>query len=129
MHSAKVAVAHLLGPKLMFAERDEHYPSRPGQTSVATAVTNITKPVTKNNFRPSTPLARNGNWPLRPPKFEAVYLAQDVNVVIYYQRRFRTEVQREGEGGGREEEQQVNVRGIRSWSSSSANYAHNDLRR
>ena len=52
-----------------------------------------------------------------------------MNVVIYYQRRFRTEVQRE-EGEREEEEQQVNVRGIRSWSesSSSANYAHNDLR-
>ena len=31
-----------------------HYPSRVGQTSLATAVTNITKPVTKNNFGPST---------------------------------------------------------------------------
>ena len=38
----------------MFAERDKHYPSRPGQTSLATAVANITKPVTKNNFGPST---------------------------------------------------------------------------
>ena len=34
----------------MFAKRDKHYPSRSGQTSLATAVTNITKPVTKNNF-------------------------------------------------------------------------------
>ena len=31
----------------MFAERDKHYPSRFGQTSLATAITNITKPVTK----------------------------------------------------------------------------------
>ena len=38
----------------MFAERDKHYPSRSGQTSLATAVVNITKPVTKNNFGPST---------------------------------------------------------------------------
>ena len=38
----------------MFAERDKHYPSRSGQTSLATAVANITKPVTKNNFGPST---------------------------------------------------------------------------
>ena len=38
----------------MFAERDKHYPSRSGQTSLATAVTNITKPGTKNNFGPST---------------------------------------------------------------------------
>ena len=37
----------------MFAERDKHYPSRSGQTSLATAVTNITKPVTKINFGPS----------------------------------------------------------------------------
>ena len=36
----------LLGPKLMFAERDKHYPSRSGQT-------NITKPVTKIYFWPS----------------------------------------------------------------------------
>ena len=38
----------------MLAERDKHYPSRSGQTSLATAVTNITKAVTKNNFGPST---------------------------------------------------------------------------
>ena len=38
----------------MFAERDKHYPSRFGQTSLATAGTNITKPLTKNNFGPST---------------------------------------------------------------------------
>ena len=37
----------------MFAERDKHYPSRSGQTSLATAVANITKLVTKNNFKPS----------------------------------------------------------------------------
>ena len=43
----------------MFAERDKHYPSRSGQTSLATAVTNITKPVTKNNFVPSTKRERN----------------------------------------------------------------------
>ena len=36
----------------MLAERDKHYPSRSGQTSLATAVTNITKPVTKINFVP-----------------------------------------------------------------------------
>ena len=34
----------------MPAERDKHYPSRSGQTTLATAVTNITKPVTKTNF-------------------------------------------------------------------------------
>ena len=38
----------------MFVKRDKHYPSRSGQTSLATAVTNFTKPVTKINFRPST---------------------------------------------------------------------------
>ena len=37
----------------MFAERDKHYPSRSGSTSLATAVTNITKPVTKINIEPS----------------------------------------------------------------------------
>ena len=37
----------------MFAERDKHYPSRSKQTSLATAVTNITKPVTKIYFGPS----------------------------------------------------------------------------
>ena len=34
----------------MLAEREKHYPR---QTSLATAVANITKPVTKNNFGPS----------------------------------------------------------------------------
>ena len=34
----------------MFAGRDKHYPSRSKQTSLARAVTNITKPVMKNNF-------------------------------------------------------------------------------
>ena len=43
----------VLGPELMFAEYDTHYPSRSGQTSLATALANITKPVTKNNFGPS----------------------------------------------------------------------------
>ena len=43
----------ILGPKLLFAERDKHHPSRSRQTSLATAVVNITKPVTKNNFGPS----------------------------------------------------------------------------
>ena len=42
----------------MFAEPDNHYPSRSGQTSLATAVANITKPVTKNNFWPSTGLGK-----------------------------------------------------------------------
>ena len=37
----------------MFAKRDKHYPSRSGQTSLATAVTNFTKPLTKINFWPS----------------------------------------------------------------------------
>ena len=38
----------------MFSKRDKHYLSRSGQTSLATAVTNITKPVTKIDFGPST---------------------------------------------------------------------------
>ena len=41
-------------PELMFTELDKHYPSRFGQTSLATAVTKFTKPVTKNYFGPST---------------------------------------------------------------------------
>ena len=34
----------------MFAECDKHYPSRSGQTSLATAVANITKPRTSHFF-------------------------------------------------------------------------------
>ena len=41
------------GPKKWFAELDKHYPSRSGQTSLTAAETNITNPVTKNNFGPS----------------------------------------------------------------------------
>ena len=37
----------------MFAKRDKHYPSSSGQTTLTTALTNITKPVTKINFGPS----------------------------------------------------------------------------
>ena len=44
----------VLGPKSMFAERDKQYPRKSGQTGLDTAVTNITKPVTKINFGPST---------------------------------------------------------------------------
>ena len=44
----------ILGPELMFVEHDKHYPSTSGQTSLTRAVTNFTKPVTKDNFRPST---------------------------------------------------------------------------
>ena len=40
----------ILGPKLLFAECDKHYPSRSGQNSLARAVINITKPGTKNKF-------------------------------------------------------------------------------
>ena len=47
-------LSYLLGPKLMLEERDKHYPSRSGQVSLTTAETNITKPVTNNNFGPST---------------------------------------------------------------------------
>ena len=38
----------------MFAERDKHYPSRSGQTSLAAAIAKFTKPVAKNYFGPST---------------------------------------------------------------------------
>ena len=44
---------YVLGPKLMFAKRDKQDPSRSGKTSLATEVTNITKPVTKINIGPS----------------------------------------------------------------------------
>ena len=47
---------NLLGTKLLFAESDKQYPSKTGQTSLATAVTNFTKPVTKINFEPSNEL-------------------------------------------------------------------------
>ena len=51
----------------MFAERDKHYPSTSGQTSLATAVTKFTKPVTKNYFGPSRcyrakPLSVDWHW-------------------------------------------------------------------
>ena len=51
----------------MFAEYDKHYPSRFMQTSQATAVTNITKPVKKNNFGPSAdkPYSVNGKSGLK----------------------------------------------------------------
>ena len=38
---------------VMFAKHDKHYPSRSGQTSLATRVTNFTKPVTKIYSGPS----------------------------------------------------------------------------
>ena len=51
---------YVLCPKLMFAECDKHYPSRCGQAILATAITKFTKPVTKNNFGPSTiPIYKN----------------------------------------------------------------------
>ena len=40
----------LQGPKKWFAKCDKHYPSRFGQTSLATAVTNFTKPCTSHLF-------------------------------------------------------------------------------
>ena len=46
----------------MFAKCDKHYPSRSGQTSIATAVTNFTKPVTKINSGPSTHTYREENY-------------------------------------------------------------------
>ena len=41
---------HVQGPKKWFATCDKHYPSRSGQTSVATAVENFTKPRTSHFF-------------------------------------------------------------------------------
>ena len=58
-HVKEYTFTNILGPKLMFAECDKHYPSRSGQTSLATAVTNITKPVTNINFMPGTVLVDN----------------------------------------------------------------------
>ena len=46
----------------MFAERDKHYPSRSRQTSLATAVTNFTKPVTNINFGPSRKLWKRDDY-------------------------------------------------------------------
>ena len=40
----------LQGPKKWFAKCDKHYPSRSGQTSLATAVANFTKPRTSHFF-------------------------------------------------------------------------------
>ena len=62
----------------MFAEHDKHYPSRSGQTSLATAVTNITKPVTREfisgpvfavvmAFRSSSSPGLDDNQPHRRP--------------------------------------------------------------
>ena len=44
----------VLGPKLIFAKCDKHYPSRSRQTGPAIAVANFTKHVTKINFGPSS---------------------------------------------------------------------------
>ena len=52
----------------MFAERDKHYPSRSMQTSLATAVTNFTKPVTRINFGPSMCREKNTKFVNPPPK-------------------------------------------------------------
>ena len=45
----------LQGPKKLFAKCDKHYPSRYGQTSLATAVANFTKPCTSHFFDLCTP--------------------------------------------------------------------------
>ena len=47
-------VGRATGPEINVVEGDKHYASRSGQTSPATAVANITKPVTKINFGPGT---------------------------------------------------------------------------
>ena len=49
---------YVLGPESMYAEHDKHYPSRSGQTSIATAVANITKPVTKIDSGPQYEVKR-----------------------------------------------------------------------
>ena len=47
-HSVANHEHHLQGPKKWFAKCDKHYPSRSGQTSLATAVANFTKPRTSH---------------------------------------------------------------------------------
>ena len=42
-----LTIGTLLGPELMFARHDKHYPINSWHNSLATAVTNFTKPVTK----------------------------------------------------------------------------------
>ena len=49
-YSAQKNCLYLQGPKKWFAERDKHYPSRSGQTSLATAGANFTKPRTSHFF-------------------------------------------------------------------------------
>ena len=49
----------LLGLKLLFAKHDKHYPSRFGQTSLATVVANFTILVTNINFGPSRQMICN----------------------------------------------------------------------
>ena len=47
----------------MLAGHDKHYPSRSRQTSLATAVTKFTKPVTRLNSRPCIPVdCIEGRW-------------------------------------------------------------------
>ena len=57
--------AKVQGPKKWFAKCDKHYPSRSGQSSLATAVANFTKPRTSHFFylctiRPIRPTWRQG---------------------------------------------------------------------
>ena len=49
---------NLQGPKKWFAKCDKHYPSRSGQTSLATAVANFTKPRTNHFFDLCSPFRR-----------------------------------------------------------------------
>ena len=62
----------------MFANYDKHYPSRSGQTSLATAVTNLTKPVTKNNFGPSILKTR-----VEPSRASPYKIFSKKNIVLY----------------------------------------------
>ena len=61
----------------MFAKREKHYPGRSGQTSLATAVTNITKPVKKINSGPNTHSVSPHLLRVRPDPEEARHALPD----------------------------------------------------
>ena len=49
-HNIEAPFSRIQGPKKWFPKCDKHYPSRSGQTSLATAVANFTKPRTSHFF-------------------------------------------------------------------------------
>ena len=64
-HHVPVTFFGIQGPKKWFAERDKHYPSRSGQTSLATAGANFTKPRTSHFFGLCILLIRTVNHTFR----------------------------------------------------------------